>query len=88
MENAAIQVEGLRFSYDQVEVLHGLTFQLCPGEVLGLRGANGAGKSTTLKIIAGILSCGSGHGRDGLHISFVMLRDLPRAWARALSPGR
>lgn len=60
MEKAAIQVEGLRFCYDQVEVLHGLTFELCLGEVLGLLGANGAGKSTTLKILAGILSCGSG----------------------------
>jgi ABC-2 type transport system ATP-binding protein len=60
MDGPAIQVEGLRFSYDQVEVLHGLTFQLRPGEVLGLLGANGAGKSTTLKILAGILSCGSG----------------------------
>jgi ABC-2 type transport system ATP-binding protein len=60
MNGLALQVEGLRFSYDQVEVLHGLTFQLRAGEVLGLLGANGAGKSTTLKILAGILSSGSG----------------------------
>lgn len=60
MDGAAIEVEGLYFSYDQVEVLHGLTFQVRSGEVLGLLGANGAGKSTTLKILAGILSHGSG----------------------------
>ncbi len=50
----------MRFSYGRTEVLHGLTFHLAPGEVLGLLGANGAGKSTTLKILAGILSPGSG----------------------------
>jgi ABC-2 type transport system ATP-binding protein len=60
MDAAAVRVEGLRFSYGQAEVLHGLTFQLAPGEVLGLLGVNGAGKSTTLKILAGILSPGSG----------------------------
>jgi len=60
MDTAAVRVEGLCFSYGQAEVLHGLTFHLAPGEVLGLLGANGAGKSTTLKILAGILSPGSG----------------------------
>jgi len=63
MSSLAIQVDGLRFNYDQGEVLHGLTFQLRAGEVLGLLGANGAGKSTTLKILAGILSPGSGRIR-------------------------
>jgi ABC-2 type transport system ATP-binding protein len=60
MNHAVIQVEALRFSYDQIEVLHGLTFHVCSGEVLGLLGANGAGKSTTLKILAGILSHSTG----------------------------
>lgn len=55
-----LDVEELRFSCDQTEVLHGLTFQLSRGEVLGLLGAKGAGKRTALKILAGILSPGSG----------------------------
>ena len=51
----AIRVTDLRFGYDGREVLHGLSFDVQPGEVTGLLGPNGAGKSTTLKIITGIL---------------------------------
>lgn len=43
------------------EVLREVTLTLQRGEVLGLLGANGAGKSTTLAIIAGILKPSSGH---------------------------
>ena len=53
--DAAIQVRNLRFGYDGAEVLHGISFDVFPGEVTGLLGPNGAGKSTTLKIISGIL---------------------------------
>ena len=49
-------------------VLHDLSFSLERGDVLGLLGVNGAGKSTTLSIIAGVLSLDSGavrlDGRD------------------------
>jgi ABC-type multidrug transport system ATPase subunit len=55
MDGLAIQVEGMRSGYNQGEGLHGLTFQLRAGEVLGLLGANGSEKSTTSKILAGML---------------------------------
>jgi ABC-2 type transport system ATP-binding protein len=53
-------VENLRFRYSSAEVLHGISFEIAPGEVTGLLGPNGAGKSTTLKILTGILAPGSG----------------------------
>ncbi len=56
----SIVVDSLRFRYAAAEVLHGLSFQIAPGEVTGLLGPNGAGKSTTLKILTGILEPGSG----------------------------
>jgi ABC-2 type transport system ATP-binding protein len=52
---SVINIRDLYFSYHATEVLHGISFQVHRGEVVGLLGQNGAGKSTTLKIIAGIL---------------------------------
>src|SRR5688500_7865942 len=56
----SIVVENLKFRYASAEVLHGLSFEIAPGEVTGLLGPNGAGKSTTLKILTGILEPLSG----------------------------
>lgn len=55
-----VEFEGVAFSYDRAEVLHGISFKLRKGEIVGLLGPNGAGKSTTIKIIAGILAAGTG----------------------------
>src|SRR5690349_24930676 len=43
-----------------VKALDGISFTLQPGEVCGYLGANGAGKSTTIKIMCGMLSADSG----------------------------
>jgi ABC-2 type transport system ATP-binding protein len=54
-DTASIRVRDLRFAYGGPEILHGLTFDIRPGEVTGLLGPNGAGKSTLLRILVGIL---------------------------------
>jgi ABC-2 type transport system ATP-binding protein len=51
-----IEVENLRFAYDSVEALRGISFQVRPGEICGYLGPNGAGKSTTVKSLVGILT--------------------------------
>ena len=56
----SITVSDLRFGYARTEVLHGVSFDIRPGEVTGLLGPNGAGKSTTIKILTGILPPGDG----------------------------
>ncbi|MFG2196424.1 ABC transporter ATP-binding protein [Streptomyces sp. NPDC048639] len=50
-----LTVEGLRAGYGGVEVLHGVEVTIRPGSVVALLGANGAGKSTTARAIAGLL---------------------------------
>ncbi len=50
-----LAVRDLEAWYGESHVLHGVTFDVAPGEVVTLLGRNGAGKTTTLKSIIGIL---------------------------------
>ena len=59
-DDVAVSVADLTFSYGGGEVLHGISFELRRGEVVGLLGRNGAGKSTTIRILAGVLPPGGG----------------------------
>jgi branched-chain amino acid transport system ATP-binding protein len=63
---AALSVENLEVIYDQVIlVLRGLSLEVPAGEIVALLGSNGAGKSTTLKAIAGLLPTEHGEITDG-----------------------
>ncbi|MBX3443769.1 MAG: ATP-binding cassette domain-containing protein [Planctomyces sp.] len=57
---AWIQVRDLSFSYGGRELLESLSFQIEPGERIGLLGRNGAGKSTLMRLIAGELQPDNG----------------------------
>ena len=50
-----LSVDDLDVAYGDVQVLHGVSLSVGEGEVVSLVGANGAGKSTTLKTISGLL---------------------------------
>jgi ribose transport system ATP-binding protein len=52
--------EGLCKSFFGVQVLHDMNFSLHPGQVLGLVGENGSGKSTTMNIMGGVLPMDAG----------------------------
>ena len=56
----ALTIENLHKSFSDFEALKGLNFDIDPGQCLGLLGVNGAGKSTTIKIITGQLSADQG----------------------------
>ena len=55
-----LQVENLNVYYGSIHAIKGISFQVNEGEIVTLIGANGAGKSTTLNTIAGLLKPKSG----------------------------
>ena len=55
-----LTLENVDVFYGAAQVLHGVSFSIAPGEVVALAGRNGAGKSTTLKTMAGFLTPASG----------------------------
>jgi ABC-2 type transport system ATP-binding protein len=56
----SIVVEDFHKIYDQTVAVNGLSFEVQPGDILGLVGPNGAGKTTTMRALAGILEPSSG----------------------------
>ena len=58
-----IQIKGLSKSYDGRKVIENLSFSVAAGEVYGLLGANGAGKSTTIECVLGTRKADSGSVR-------------------------
>jgi ABC-2 type transport system ATP-binding protein len=63
-----LEARTLTKCYSGIPVVDGVSFVLEPGEILGYLGANGAGKSTTVKMLVGLLEPSSGqilfHGQD------------------------
>ena len=68
MADAALALREVRAAYGPSQVLHGVTLEARAGEVLSLLGRNGAGKSTTLKAVIGLVQVTGGaiivDGRD------------------------
>ena len=55
-----LEIKELNVSYEKVQVLWGVSFTVNEGEIVSLLGSNGAGKSTTVKTIQGLLKSKSG----------------------------
>ncbi len=66
--DAALEARGLAKRFRDVEALRGLTFAVRPGELYGLVGPDGAGKTTAIRALAGLLAPDAGEalvlGRD------------------------
>jgi len=62
---SSLQLEALDVRYGGVHAVRGLSFEVAPGEIVGLIGANGAGKSSTLHAIMGIAPVTGGDIRLG-----------------------
>ncbi len=55
-----LEVKGIRKSFGETEVLHGINFEVENGKALGLLGRNGAGKTTTIRILMDVFHADSG----------------------------
>ena len=62
MKEIAIDVTGLTKSFGTRTVVHDLSLQVPKGEIYGFLGPNGSGKTTTLRMLCGLLTPDSGRG--------------------------
>jgi branched-chain amino acid transport system ATP-binding protein len=61
-----LKLNSIEVSYlNVIRVLHGVSLEVAEGAIIALLGANGAGKSTTLKAISGLLHVEEGEVTDG-----------------------
>jgi len=86
---AELVVDGIHAYYGHIHALHGVSITVEEGEIVTLIGANGAGKSTTLKTIAGFLHPRPGAVRlDGVPIHGLAPHDITRRGICLVPEGR
>ncbi len=71
--SALVRVEEVHTYYGKSHILHGVSLEVAPGEVVGLLGRNGVGKSTTLKTIMGLVR----PSRGSVHFGGVSINGTP-----------
>ena len=87
--SALLEVEELRAGYGSVPVLQGVSFAVAEGETAVMFGLNGAGKSTTVNTIAGLLRATGGDIRfDGNPISGLAAADIVKLGISVCPEGR
>jgi ABC-type branched-subunit amino acid transport system ATPase component len=84
-----LQLNNVDFSYGHVQVLFGVSFEVKSGEVLALLGTNGAGKSTALRVAAGLETADRGVIRlKGRTISYATPEQRAKLGMHLLPGGR
>ncbi len=84
-----LEVENLNVYYGAIHALQGISFNVDEGEIVTLIGANGAGKSTTLRTISGLLRSRGGSIRfKGQEISAVQPEQIVRLGISQVPEGR
>jgi branched-chain amino acid transport system ATP-binding protein len=84
-----LQVSGIDAWYGNVQVLRGLSLSVAAGEVLCMLGRNGAGKTTALKAIMGLVRPRSGSIRlDGVELTRLPAHEIPEQGIAYVPQGR
>jgi branched-chain amino acid transport system ATP-binding protein len=87
--SVALDISGLDCFYGEVQVLHGLSLQLRRGEVHCLLGRNGAGKTTALKAIMGLMPARAGSiALNGVELTRLPAHEVPKAGVAYVPQGR
>ena len=83
-----LTIKDLTASYGSSKVLHGLSLRVNAGEITALLGANGAGKTSTLRAICGMLSREGRIEVDGRHIEHLSTEEIARLGVGHVPDGR
>ena len=84
-----LTVNGLSSGYEGAQVLHDVSFDVRAGEIVCLLGRNGAGKSTCLKTIMGLIRASGGRVEcDGVEVSRLPANEVPRHGIGYIPQGR
>ena len=77
---AMLEIKDLEVFYGVIQAIKGVSFEVGEGEVIALIGANGAGKTTILHTITGLIQAKSGHVflRDRRSQNFPDTRSCPK----------
>lgn len=63
MNELVVEIRNLKKCFGRFTAVKGISFSVCRGEIFGLLGANGSGKSTTIRMLCGILKPTAGEGK-------------------------
>ena len=86
---ALLSIENLSVHYGAIQALHGVSIAVEPGEIVTLIGANGAGKSTTLRAVSGLLKASGGTITfDGKNLAGVAAHKILRLGVAQVPEGR
>ena len=88
MSAPLLQLEDVRVRYGAIEAVHGISFEANAGEVTALIGANGAGKSSTLAAISGLVPSVGRIRLDGRDIAGAPPHTIVRAGVIQVPEGR
>jgi branched-chain amino acid transport system ATP-binding protein len=84
-----LAIEDLWVSYRALAAVKGVRIAIAPGEVVALLGANGAGKSTTLRAISGLVALSSGSiSFDGIDVGSLPPHKIPELGIAHVPEGR
>ena len=79
--SSLLEIRDLKVNYGGIEALKGVSFDVKEGEIVTLIGANGAGKSTTLRAIMSVVNPAS--GTISYEVLLSITRRVHRIWLHA-----